>query len=336
MIEFLEIVFSLAPVFLFLAALIVLDSYKLVAVTSVLRTILFGCLAAVLCLFINARLSSALPFDLSLYSRYVSPAIEELAKGVFIIFLLQTKRVGFLVDGAIYGFALGAGFAFVENIYYLLSIQGSNLLLWLIRGFGTAVMHGGTTAGFAILSKSLSERNPSKKGVTLLPGLLAAFLIHSFFNHFFISPLMTTVTQLIALPVLVVVLFTRSEKSLQDWLEIGMDTDVNLLDSIVTGHISETKTGIYLQSLKSRFPGATVADMLCFLRLHLELAIRAKGMLIMRGAGFRTDAVPDIGEKFAEMEFLEKAIGRTGTLAMSPILRTHARDLWQMYLLDKK
>jgi len=35
-------------------------------------------------------------------------------------------------------FALGAGFALVENLYYLNLIENSNLLTWLLRGFDTS------------------------------------------------------------------------------------------------------------------------------------------------------------------------------------------------------
>ena len=74
---------------------------------------------------------------------------------------MRTHKIGFMVDSAIYGFAVGAGFAFVENIYYLQSLENANLFLWIIRGFGTAVMHGGTTAVFAILSKTLTDGKSS-------------------------------------------------------------------------------------------------------------------------------------------------------------------------------
>lgn len=89
--------------------------------------------------------------------RLVAPVIEELLKGALIIVLIRGGRVGFLVDATIQGFAIGAGFALVENLYYLGALPDSSLGLWLIRGFGTAIMHGGTTAIFAIFSKGLTQ-----------------------------------------------------------------------------------------------------------------------------------------------------------------------------------
>jgi len=40
-------------------------------------------------------------------------------------------------------------------------------------------------------------------------------------------------------------------------------------------------------------------------------------------------------EKFAELGYLEKSVGRTGLLALHPVLRTRRRDLWQLYLLGQ-
>ena len=79
-----------------------------------------------------------------------------------------------------------------------------------------------------------------------------------------------------------------------------------------------------------------LADMLCYLRTHLELAVRAKGILMMKGAGFRMSEDEAITERFTELEFLEKSIGKTGRLALAPILHTTTRDLWQIYHIKKK
>jgi hypothetical protein len=35
-----------------------------------------------------------------------------------------------------------------------------------------------------------------------------------------------------------------------------------------------------------------------------------------------------------ELRYLEEAVGRTGLLALKPILRRTSRDLWQVYLLE--
>ncbi len=336
MIEIADIAASLLPVFIFLAVLIFLDSFKLVKLRIILITIAIGGLVALASMFINKGFLTYLPVSVLAFSQYISPLIEESLKAIFPVYLLKSKRIGFMVDGAIFGFAVGAGFALIENIYYLSALDNQNLLLWIIRGFGTAVMHGGTTAAMTILSKYLSERYKNEKLLIFFPGLIIAYVIHSFFNHFFFSPFITTVLQITSLPLIMTLIFSQSEKGLRDWLETGFDTDMNLLEYINTGNIKQTKVGKYLYSLKNQFPGEIVVDMLNYLRLQLELAVRAKGILLMQEAGFDTPVDPEIKATFQELNYLEKSIGRTGKLAIAPLIHTSSKDLWQLHMLKSK
>lgn len=328
-----NILVSLGPVFAFLGILLLLDSFKLVKIGRVVKTILAGCAVAIVCFVINRTVLTRGWMELSAYSKFVAPAVEETMKALYVVYLLKKKRVGFMVDSAILGFAVGAGFAFVENIYYLQTVGHASLATWIIRGFGTAVMHGGTTSIFAVVSKTLCERYGNEPLKVFLPGLGVAVGIHILFNQFLLPPEINTVVQLVLLPLLMVFTFSQSERSLRDWLEVGLDTDVSILDSITSGKVSETKVGEYLTALKERFQGPEVADMLNMLRIHLELAIRAKGILLMRESGFKPPQDPEIAERFAELKYLEESIGRTGMLAISPILHNSSRDLWQIYML---
>ena len=331
----LPIAVGIIPVFIFLSALVFLDSYKLVRFYSILKAIFAGSIVGIVCYFINTEFLDRFELNYDFYSRYLSPVIEESFKAIYFVYLMKRKKIGFMVDGSIYGFAIGAGFAVIENIDYSISLPDASIFLWIIRGFGTAVMHGGTTSILAILSINISERRPSPKLHFVLPGLACAIAIHSFFNASVFGPHITTAAQLVILPLLIAVIFTQSEKTLREWLELGMDTDVLILEHIIKGKISETKIGRLLDSMKGRFPGEVVADMLCYLRVYLELAIRAKGMLMMQGVGFKIPVDEEIREKFTELGYLEKSIGKTGKLAIAPFLHGNTRDLWQMYLIDR-
>src|SRR6185436_11822308 len=116
-------------------------------------------------------------------------------------------------------FAAGAGFAFMENLYYLQTVGGSSpTLVWLIRGFGTAVMHGGTAAIMAVITKSLADRAPAFRIWHLAPGLATAMFVHSFFNHFPFPPQYMTAVLLLGLPPIMVLVFHRSDKATRAWL----------------------------------------------------------------------------------------------------------------------
>ncbi len=329
---FLKVLVSLLPVLVFLSGLIYLDSFKLVKPTAVLRAIGAGSLAALGAMGINGWLLSGLLQDRTALTLYAAPVVEELLKAAYLIYLLRAHRVGFLVDAAIFGFGIGTGFSLVENIYYLSSRPGADLYLWVIRGFGTALMHGAGTAIVGITAKAIVDRGKSLP-LALLPGLAAAALLHSIFNHFFISPSLTTVAMLILLPAVMVFVFSQSERATRQWLGVGFDTDRDLLEMTTTGNLMDNKVGAYLHSLQNNFPGEVVADMLCLLRIHAELSVKAKGIILMREAGFDVPPEPGVAEAFQELQYLEKSIGKTGKFALSPFLHISDRELWQLHML---
>jgi RsiW-degrading membrane proteinase PrsW (M82 family) len=331
-----RILIGLLPVFAFLLALILLDSFKLVRLRTVAGLIVAGGLAAVASLLVNSELAAFFDLDATTLARYIAPVIEEILKSAVIIYLIARHRVAFLVDAAIIGFAVGAGFAAVENIHYFVALEENGVALWIVRGFGTALMHGSVSAMVAIISKQLVDTRGGQRPWVFLPGLALATVLHSAFNHFFIAPTVTTVLILVVLPVFFVAVFHFSETRTRDWLGTGFDTDSELLEIITAGRASDSRIGAYLEDLRQRFPPPTVVDIVCLLRLRLELSIRAKGILLAREAGFEVPPDPDMEGRFEELRFLEQSIGRTGLLAMSPLFHFSDRDLWQYHMIGKR
>jgi len=324
---------ALLPVAAFLAVLVLLDSYKLVRLRAVVAVVLAGMLVACVAYALNGALLAHI--DFRTYTRYVAPPIEEALKALVIAALIRAHRVGFLVDAAILGFAVGTGFAMVENLDYLAQSPGSALGTWVVRGFGTALMHGGAAASFAVLALALLERAGRWSARAILPGYALAVLLHSAFNHLLASPLLATLGIVLVLPLVLWAVFAKSEAALGQWLGRGFDADTEMLELINSGRLPDSPIGRYLHELKARFHGPVVADMLCYLRVHTELALRAKGVLLAREAGFDVPVDQATREKFAELGYLEKSVGRTGLLALHPVLRRSRRDLWQLYLLGK-
>lgn len=327
---------GLAPVLAFLVALVKLDRFRLVPRTLVLRAVAAGALAAVASWAIHAALLDRGAWDPVTLRRWVAPVVEEALKALWVVWLLRADRVGFLVDAGIHGFAVGAGFALVENLYYAVAVADPDPWLWLVRGFGTAVMHGGVTAAFAIVAKDLADRRGRVTPAALLPGFAIAVAVHAAFNHLPFDPLVTSAAMLVAIPLLVLAVFERSERATEDWLGRGLDADVEALEILEQGALADTRIGRYLEALRERFPGPVVADMLCLLQIHLELSARAKGLLIARAAGIEMPADPGVEARFIELRYLERAIGATGRLALEPLLRTSSRDLWQVHTLRRR
>ena len=322
---------ALLPVLLLLLLLQLMDSFKLVRFRSVVIAIAAGGVAAIVCLMLHEAILSRAEIPPATFLRYIAPLTEELCKAAFIVLLLWRHRIGFLVDAAVQGFAVGAGFALVENVDYLRHLGGAGIDVWIVRGLGTAVLHGATTALFAIVSKTMIDRRSDRLG--LVPGFALATGIHSAFNHLPLPPLAMTAVLLLVLPLLLVVVFQRSEQTTREWVGAGLDLDLELLNLVRSEHFAFTRFGQYLQELRERFSGPVVIDMFCLLRLELELSVQAKAMLLARESGLELPITSDLGDSFREIEYLRTSIGRTGLLALKPLQVTSGRDLWHRYLL---
>ncbi|HEX6975408.1 MAG TPA: PrsW family glutamic-type intramembrane protease [Vicinamibacterales bacterium] len=326
---------ALAPVVCLLVMLVLMDSFKLVPSRRVAEALLAGAVTGVVALVLNQLVIQRLGVPIPLVTRLVAPIFEECLKLLFVVHVVRQRRVGFPVDAAILGFAVGTGFALVENGYYLGALQSGGPVLWLVRGFGAAVLHGAATAIAAIVSQALAARRSNPPLTVFLPGLGAAIAIHALYNQFVLPPVVATLLILTILPPLLLWIFERSERAAREWVSAGLDLDVELLQLVLSDEFNDTRLGAYLQELRSRFPGPVVADMFCLMRLELELGIRAKGMLMAREAGIDMPVDEEVLQSLAEVRYLEKSIGRTGMLALTPLQVSSDRDEWHRFLLQE-
>lgn len=115
---------------------------------------------------------------------HTAPAVEEIFKSLVLLYLVRRGAMTFFVDGAVYGFASGIGFAIAENMLYLSRVDiETGLVLGTTRAFLGSVLHGSTTAivGMAVAGFPLGRLNhPLLRWVV---GLTVAITIHSSFNN---------------------------------------------------------------------------------------------------------------------------------------------------------
>lgn len=326
-----SVIVSLLPVLLFLLVLNSLDTFKLLKPLVIGTAILWGFISALAAYPINNYFFSIL--NENLVSGVTAPIIEETLKFILVAFFFYKNKLGFLADALIIGFASGAGFSIIENLFYLNQLDSQNFMLWIIRGFGTAIMHGTSTAIAAVIAQNLISRKEVVKFYYLLIGIASGFLVHAVFNNFFLSPLLQTVLQISLLPLIVIQIFTRSEKSLRNWMEEQSASEFELLRMMKRGEFKTTRAGKYILSIKERFAPEVIVDMLAYIRLHLELSIKAKGILLMKETGFDTGKEEELKAQLTELKFLSKSIGKTGLRTLKPVININNKDLWKLNLL---
>jgi hypothetical protein len=331
---FLKTLIALLPVIALVVVLDHLDSHRLLGVRFILKVFAVGGSIAIASAFVNGFVLDYSQAGFLNYTRYGAPIIEETLKAAALIFLFRTNRIGFLIDAGILGFTVGAGYSFVENIYYLNLAHYAHYGTWFVRGFGTAIMHGGATAIFAIMAQTLTERHFKMNPLLYLPGLFAAIILHSIFNHFPVSPVLSTAVTLLILPTLLFMLFERNTVSIHNYLEVDFDSHKKLLRQIEHGEFTDCEAGRLLADIEQVVNGAVAQDMVYYFHLHTELVLSAEQLLLAREQGLNLNVKKEIVEKLTEFHGLEKSIGKAGMKALRPHLHFSHKELWEVHLLD--
>jgi protease PrsW len=329
-----EACLGLGPVLLFLGSLLWLDSFKLVNFTTVVGVVLLGGIAAAGCYVASGYAMDTLHLSFATYSRFVAPFLEEMLKSTVVIVLFARNRIGFMVDAIILGLAVGAGFGAFENIYYAYVFPEANVGVWMVRGLGTAIMHAGVTALFAICAQVLRERHEETGVLAYLPGFLVAASLHLIFNQFTQFPLFSAAGTVVALPISLLFLFDKSEHEAHSWLVHDYENHEHLLEDIRTGRFASSEAGRFIESLSERFDATVAALAFAYIKLHTELVLRAEQILLAKEKGEKVHPDPEDHARCHRLHDLERKIGHTVMLVLWPHLKFSRKELFELHQLD--
>ena len=114
----------------------------------------------------------------------IGPAVEEIFKSLVLLYLVRRADYSYFVDGAIYGFAAGIGFAVAENMLYLSRVDvDTGIIVAITRVFSSSVMHGGSTALVGIVMGGFPLARALHPLVAWVVGLVLAIAFHMGYNH---------------------------------------------------------------------------------------------------------------------------------------------------------
>jgi RsiW-degrading membrane proteinase PrsW (M82 family) len=327
---------ALAPVFILLIVFDRLDAFDLISFREILLLLGLGGVFATLSFLANQRVIEGFPIGFDNYSRYGAPIVEEAMKAVPIIFMFARNRIGFKVDAAIAGFAIGAGFSMIENVWYLFRLSDANVTAWMVRGFGTAVMHGGATALFAIISHEMTERQAETAAakyrfnpLLFIPGLIVAMAIHAAFNNFPDQPLIVMAMTLLLAPATIFFALIRNERAAQQWLKTDKEVHAQMLADIRAGRFQETALGQTVKAITDRL-GDKAADARSFVELKTELVLRAEELIHAAQSGAPATPGADERAKFEQLDNLERRLGNAARTALTSALGFTRNDLWEL------
>lgn len=117
-------------------------------------------------------------------STHTAPFVEEIFKSLILLYLVRRASTTFFVDGAVYGFAVGIGFAIAENMLYLSRVDvETGMVVGTVRAFVSSLGHGSTTAlvGMALAGFPLGRVDHPL--LRWLVGLTVAIALHTAYNN---------------------------------------------------------------------------------------------------------------------------------------------------------
>jgi RsiW-degrading membrane proteinase PrsW (M82 family) len=342
LVEIIDWSVALLPVLLMLALFIWLDVFKLMSLLETVGLLLLGAVAALGAYPLSGVFLDTLPLGFSAYSRFVAPWIEEALKAAMIISLFRFNRIGFKLDAIISGFAVGAGFSAVENILYLLRFPELTAAVWLVRGLGTAVMHGTTLAILAAIAHELAERETRGAAEAydfrpwwFVPGFLPAVAIHTLFNQFPDQPTLAMVGTLVLAPIALLSILRFGQGEARDWLVSDRDSHRTMLEAFSEGRFPDDPANRRIAQLAARSDRQTGERIREYCELLTRLVATAEDILLEQ-SGDRERVAADASSAFVRLEQLRREMGRSTVAALTPLLPFSRNDYWELSELRER
>ena len=333
---------ALIPVLLLLAIFNWLDAFKLLTLREIVVLLVLGAFGALLAWPVSGRLLDALPIGFSLYSRFVAPWIEEAIKGAVIITLFRLNRIGYKLDAVISGFAIGAGFSVVENIFYLTLYPTFGTGTWLVRGFGTAIMHGTTLAVFAAMAHEFAERDLREAAdydfhlFWFIPGYGAAVALHTAFNQFANHPTTAMLGAVLFAPVVLIGILNFGTAEAQRWLAEESAAHHLQLDALRAGRWPPGAAGEKVAALAGRVDPQSAQRIRRYWEVQAWLVAEAEDVLIEEAARNVAFDKSEVRAAIGELDELRKLLGRATFTALNSSLPFSRNDLWEVSELRQR
>jgi RsiW-degrading membrane proteinase PrsW (M82 family) len=334
---------ALVPVLVLLAVFVWLDAFELMSFREIVVLLVLGGLAAIAVYPVSGRLIDTLPIGFSGYSRFVAPWLEEGVKAIVMIGLFWFNRIGYKLDAVISGFAIGAGFSVVENVIYLTIFPDYGAGTWLVRGLGTAVMHGTTLAILAAIAHELAERETRESAgdfdfnlLWFLPGYLIAVALHTAFNQFPDRPMLAMMGAVIFAPVAILAIFHFGTAEAERWLVAECAAHQSQLETLKAGQWPEGPSGKRIAALAGKVAPENAKRIRRYWELQALLVVEAEKAMMEEAAGDVSIDKDEVRAAFAELEGLRRALGRSTYTALKALLPFSRNDYWEVSELRQR
>jgi RsiW-degrading membrane proteinase PrsW (M82 family) len=159
------------------------DIYALSRVPVLLGALLWGLFTFAVALNVQNTLMRVGMLDFWQITLFNAPVLEQVLKATFLIWLASQMRLRSSIDGAVYGFAVGTGFAMAENLLYVSGTPDRALGIALARVLSVSLMHAYTTAIVGTVAGASLYMTQRAHTQRIALALLASIMLHGMFNR---------------------------------------------------------------------------------------------------------------------------------------------------------
>ncbi len=311
-----------------------LDFYK----TGEFRTILL-CFMASLFAFLLAGQANRTIIGAGWLSRldvirYSAPILEEILKGLILWYLVSRPRFTYFVEGAVYGFAAGIGFAIVENFEYIQAAGNAGLMLAVSRVISTNLIHAATTSVLGIfLGQARFEQNWPRRILVGLLGLFTAMVLHVGFNNLVTrvdSGLLLLYAAVcgLASAALIAYIIKRGLKTGKAWLEekLGMGDRVTSSEAAVVVRMESVDD--ILKPLAERFGDKKASEIKDFLTKQARLGFLRKSVERLSDERMKRATEDEITKLRDQVDVARRKVGSYAMLFLRHTFPEDSSPLW--------
>jgi hypothetical protein len=259
-----------------------------------------------------------------------------------IISLFRFNRIGLKLDAVIMGFAVGAGFSVVENAIYLLRHPELPHTVWMVRGLGTAIMHGTTLAILAAVAHQMAERNMHAAArdyhfnpLWFVPGFLAAVAIHTLFNQFPSDPMLAMVATLVLAPISLFVIFRYGTREAEKFLADEQKEHQALVDTLHAGRFPDDPGWRRIATLADRAGPDGRGRVKEYVTVLSELILAEEDALLDESVSGERHETAGLGARFDRLAELSEQLGKTTVSALTSLLPFSRNDYWELWELHR-
>jgi RsiW-degrading membrane proteinase PrsW (M82 family) len=296
----------------FLLAVKSFDFYQTGSSKFIIYSGVWGIIAYLLAAQINPALVNNGIFSRDTVLRFIGPMIEETLKALILIYLIRHPDFKYFLDGAIYGFASGIGFAIFENFEYVLGHPSTALILAISRVLSTNLIHatGSSLIGIALGLARFNRSGPLRT-LYLIGGLGLAMVIHSGFNNMVNdgAALLFAFAAGFAGAGIIYLVARRGLKNEKSWVheKIGVTEGVTSGEAAVVQRLENVDE--LLASLATRFGPEKASQCEKFLFMQAQLAIQVKMAEKMQDEKMKLAIAAQTDELHNKMNEARKEVG---------------------------